>query len=76
MVEHGFQPLAADITLGVAVNGVADRHVVGGDGLGDGARRAAHAEKPARHLLARADFGKGAVLAGIQIDLQRLLMSA
>ncbi len=76
MIEHGFQALAADVTIGVAVNGVADRHVVGGNGFGDGAGRAADAEEPARHLLSRADLGEGAVLAGIQVDLERLLMRA
>ena len=63
MFEHGLQSLAADIALGVAVNGVADGHVVGRNALGDRARGAADAEKPARHLLARADFGEGAVFA-------------
>ncbi len=74
--QHRFQTLPADITIDVTINRVADRHVVGGDGLGDGARRAADAEEPARDLLARADLGEGAILAGIEVDLQRLLMCA
>ena len=74
VIEHGEQPLPADVTLGLAVNRVADLHVVGGDGLGDGARGAAHAEKPARHLLAGADLGERAVFRRVEIDPQRLLM--
>ena len=76
VIEHRFQALAADVTLGVPVNGVADGHVVGGDGLGDGAGRAADAEKPAGHFLSGADFGEGAVFGRVQVDLERFLMRA
>jgi hypothetical protein len=76
VVQHGFQPLAADIAIGMAVNGVADGHVVGRNGLGDGAGGAADAEEPPGHLLPGADFRKGAVFGRVQIDLERLLMRA
>ena len=76
VIEHRFQALAADVTIGVAVNGVADGHVVGGNGFGNRAGGAAHAEKPARHLLPGADFGKRAVFGRVQVDLERLLMRA
>ena len=76
VIQHCFQPLAADIPLGAAVNGVADDHVVGRNGFGDGAGGAADAEKPPGHFLSRADFREGAVFGGVQIDLERLLMRA
>ena len=63
-----------DVALSVAVDGVAHLHVVGGDPLGDGARRAADAEEPAHHLLARADFREGSVPARIEVNAQSLLM--
>ena len=71
VIEHGFQPLAADVVLGRTVDPVADRHIVSGDGLGDGAGGFSGVEEPAGHFLAGANFGKGAELAGVQIDLQR-----
>ena len=58
----------------MAVDRVADDHVVRGYALGDGPRRAAHAEKPARHLLARADFGKRAIFGRIKVDPEGLLV--
>ncbi len=76
VIEHRLQALAADIAIGVAVNGVADDHVVGRNGFGDGAGRAADAEEPAGHFLSGADFGEGAVLGRVQVDLERLLMRA
>ena len=76
VIQHGLQALAADVTIGRAVNGVAHPHVVGGNGLGDCAGRAARVEETARDLLARPDFGKGAVLGGVEVDLVRLLAGA
>ena len=72
--EHGLEPLAADIALGGAVESVADAHVVGGDGLGDGARGAPHVEEPGRHLLPGPDLRDGAVLDPIEIELEGLLL--
>ena len=66
--------LTADIALGWPINGITDRHVVRGNCFCDRARRAAGAEKPTGNLLPRADFGKRAVTAGVQIDLQRFLI--
>ena len=74
IVEHRLEPLAADVAARGAVDGVRDGHVVGRDALGDRARRAADPEKPARHLLPRADLGEGAVLGVVQVDLDGLLV--
>ena len=72
--EHLVEPLAADVARTGPVDGVGKRHVVGRDRLGDGARRAADVEKLPRDLLARADFREGAVLRGVEIDLERLFI--
>ena len=74
MVEHRFQPLPADIAIALAVDGVADGHVVGRHALGDRARRPADAEEPADHFLPGADFGKRAIAACIEIDGQRFAL--
>ena len=74
VVDHRLQTLAADIAIRRTVNRVAHRHVVGGNGFGHRARRAADPEEPARHFLPGADFGKGAVLGPVEVDLKRLLV--
>src|SRR6185436_2100827 len=74
MIEHAVEALAGDITFRGAIDGIADGHVVSGDGLGDGARRAANAEKPAGDFLPCANLGERSVLRVVEIDLQRLLM--
>src|SRR5262249_30697314 len=67
------EALAADVALRGAVEAVADRHVVGGDRLGDGARRSAGGEERASDLLAAADLGERAVGSTVQIQRERLL---
>ena len=74
VIEHRLQPVARHIALGLAVDRVAHRHVVGRHALRDRPRRPADAEKPAHHLLSGADLGKGAVKARVEIDPERLLM--
>ena len=76
VLEHGLQALAADVALGGAVHRIAHRHVIGGDALGDGARRAAHEKEPARDFLAGADLGDGAVLALVEVECEGLLPRA
>lgn len=76
VLEHGLQALAADVTLGRAVDRVADGHVIGRDALGDRARGAAYKEEPARHLLSGADLGDGAVLALVEVERQGFLPRA
>ena len=74
LVQHALQPPDGDVPLRLAVDGVADRHVVGRDGLGDRARGAADPEEPAHHFLAGADLRDRPVPARIEVDAQRLLM--
>ena len=76
VIEHGGEALASDVALALAVDGVAHKHIVGGDALGHRARGAADPEEPARDLLPRANLGEGAVLGRVKIDAQRLLMRA
>ena len=74
MLEHGLKALAADVAVGVAVDRVADGHVVRRNRFGDRARGAAGAEEPPGHLLSGSDFGEGPVAFGVEIDFKRLLI--
>src|SRR5947208_4536934 len=74
VVEHRLEPVARNVSVNVPVDGVAYFHVVSRHALGDGSRGAADPEKPAHHFLARADLGKGAVPARIEIDPERFRM--
>ncbi len=69
VIEHRLEPRPADVALRLAVDGVADRHVVGRHALGHGARGPADPEEPADHLLPGADLGEGAVAVRVQVDL-------
>ena len=73
VVEHGLQPLPADVPFRGAVEGVADRHVVGRNGLGHCPGRAADREEPPGDLLAAADLGERAVRRGVEVDRQGFL---
>ena len=68
MVEHLLDPLPRNIPLRLAVDGIADGHVVGRNRLRHGARRAAYGEEPTGHLLAGADLGEVAVDGVVEID--------
>ena len=74
VVQHGLKPCLGDVPVHLAVDSIADRHVVGGDRLGNGPRGATDPEEPSGHLLTGADLGHGPVPARIEIDTQRLLM--
>jgi hypothetical protein len=76
VVEHRHHSFPADVPLARAVDRVADRHVVRGDSFRDRAGCAADMEEPPGDLLPRADFGKGAVLLVVKIDLERLVARA
>ena len=73
VVEHRLETLAADVALARPVDRIAHLHVVGGDALGDRARRRPGAKEPAHHLLAGADLGEGAVAPIVEIDGERLV---
>ena len=74
MIQHRLETSGRHVPVGLAVDGVAHRHVVSRDRLGDRACCAADPKEPARHFLARTDLGDGAVPARIEVDPQRLLM--
>src|SRR5262249_53578643 len=65
-LEHREQTLSRYVASSLSVALVAERLVVGADRLGDGPGCSAHAEKPVRDLLTRADLREGAVLARVQ----------
>jgi hypothetical protein len=72
VVEHLLQALAGDIALGVAVNRVADAHVVGRHAFGHGAGSTTGLEEMADDLLPCPDLREGAVGGTVQIDGQGL----
>src|SRR5436190_16355832 len=74
MIEHGDDPLAADITLTRAINGIAGRHIVRAHRLRNGPGCAADPKKPASDLLSGADLSERGVQGAVEVDLQRLLM--
>jgi hypothetical protein len=74
LVEHALEPPHGDVPIRLAVLGVADRHVVGGDGLRDRARGPPDPEEPADDLLARPDLRDRPVPARIQVDTECLLV--
>ena len=74
VVQHGLEPCLRDVPVYLAVDRVADCHVVGGDRLGDGPCRRTDPEEPPGDLLPGADLGHRPVPARIQVDTQRLLM--
>ena len=72
VLEHAAQAFATDVALHRPVDGIAERHVISRHGLGHRAGGCADIEKATRHLLARADFGKGAVNFAVEVQFQRL----
>ncbi len=74
VVQHALQALSAHVAIGMPVDRVAHRHVVGRNRLGNCARRSADTEKPPRDFLPGPDLGKDAVFARIEIHLERLLV--
>ena len=73
MVEHRAEANATDVTIGRAVNRVAECHVIGRHRFRNRTRSAANVKKAARHLLPGPNFGKSPVTLGVEIDLERLL---
>ncbi len=71
VVEHRDHALARHVARALAVNLVAEGHVVGRHGLGHRAGSAAGAEEPVGDLLSRPDLGEGAVHPVRQVELQR-----
>ena len=61
VIQHFLETKATDVAVGRSINCIAECHVVGGHGLGDGACCAAHAEKSPRYFLTGANFSEGPV---------------
>ena len=61
VIQHFLETKATDVAVGRSINCIAECHVVGGHGLGDGACSAAHAEKSPRYFLTGANFSEGPV---------------
>ena len=76
VVEHLLEPLTGDIALRVAVDCVADAHVVGGNTLRHRTRGSARLEEVPDHFLPSPDLGKGPVGRPVEIDGQRLAGSS
>src|SRR4030095_1654067 len=75
-VEHCLETNTTHVAVSRSINGIAKCHVIGRHCLGDCAGCAPDAEEPARYLLSRANFSEGAILRGIQIDVEGLLVGA
>lgn len=73
MIEHPVKPLGGYVPRCLAVDGLAEPHIVGGNGLCDGAARSARVAELARDFLADANFGQCAISRQGQIDCARLL---
>ena len=73
VVEHRLEPRAVHVTLGVAVDRVTHRHVVGGDALGDRPGSRAGAKEPAHDLLSCPDLGERPVTTRIEVNGERFL---
>src|SRR5206468_4535666 len=73
-IKHCLKTNAADISVRRPVDDIAEGHVVGRHGFGDRARSTAYLEKATGDLLTGADFSEGAVLLGVEIDLEGLLV--
>jgi len=67
-IQHGLESLPGYIARAGTIKVIADLLVIGRDGLGNGAGGPSDNKKPARDLLASADFGKGAKSRRIEIE--------
>ena len=72
VIEHLLEALPGNVALRVAVDGVADPHVIGGHALRHGPGGAACLEEVADDLLTGPDLGEGAVGGTVQVDGQGL----
>ena len=74
MIEHGPETNPADVAVGWTVDRVAEGHVIGRHCFRDGPGGAAYMKKAARYFLPRANFSKGPIALGIEINLERFLI--
>src|SRR5436189_6200420 len=68
MLEHFLETNTTDVAIRSSINCIAECHVVGRHGLGDGAGSAADAKESARYCLPRATLGEGPRPGRTQVD--------
>src|SRR5262245_22865936 len=76
VIQHFLETNTADVTVPRSITRIAERHVVGGHGLGDRAGCSADPKESACYLLAGANFSEGPILGCVEIDLEGLLVGA
>ena len=72
VVEHLLKPLTRDVALWVAVDGVADAHIIGRDALRHRARGTARLKEVPDHFLAGPNLSERPVGGPIKVDGQGL----
>ncbi len=75
VIEHGGQAFPAHVALSIAIDGIAELHIVGGDGLGDAPGGPPDSKEPPSDFLTGPDLGKGAVYRLVEIEAECLLGS-
>ena len=75
-VQHRLQPAHRDVAVGLAVDGVADRHVVRRHRLGDRARPRRRPGRTSARPPGRRRSRRWCRTSGVEVDLQRLLQRA
>src|SRR5882762_5812329 len=73
MVQHQFQPLAGDIPCRLAVDGVAENHVIRRYGLGNSAGGPTGMTELSCNLLTGPDFRKRSILRFVEVHGASLL---
>ena len=73
MLEHLLDPLPRDVPGSLAVDRVADLHVVGRHRFGHRAGGSPYGEEPPRHLLPGPDLGKRPINLPVDVDGQGTL---
>src|SRR5260370_3587923 len=73
MVQHEFQPLAGDIPYRLAVDGVAENHVIRRYGLGNSPGGPTGMKKLSCNLLTGPDFRKRSILRFVEVHVSSLL---
>ena len=74
VVQHAFQSFFRNVALDRPVQGVADGHVISGNGFGHCSGGSGCPEKPVGRFLSGSDFRKGAVNGGSQVELEGFVL--
>jgi hypothetical protein len=68
VVQHVLKSFTTNIAFALAINRVANGHVIRGHTLGYRASGPSDSKEPAYYLLARTDFRKGAIAVRVEVD--------